>query len=372
MRKILNVIGSLAIGGAEINAVNILKNIERTKYQYDYLVFDDSPGDYESVVKHLGAGVIKLPHPTKGYRQFLKIFDELLKEKNYDAIHVNTLWNSGLLLRVAKQNNIPIRIDHSHSTESSANENLTYKLYKRVMRQLIRHNATDYIACGIDAGNYLYGEDFFQNKGQVIYNGVNLASFKFDAQKRQAIRDDLNIADNELILGHVGRIAPVKNHPFMLEILKELVKKHNNVRMIFVGDGPDFKLIQDMIIEYGLESKCILLGKRNDIDYLMQAFDILLFPSFFEGFPLTLIEAQTSGLPCLISDRVTDQAVVIKESKRLPLDQMDKWVTSIEELKDNPIRRDLVEIEKIKEEFDNKQQAKKWEAIYDKEVQNCE
>src|SRR5699024_10028853 len=146
-------------------------------------------GDFEEEVKALGAGVIRLNEPKQGYPKFIKDFGKLLKTNKYDVVHVNTLWNSGLLLRIARANKIPIRIAHSHSTDSSVEENNLYKMYKTSMRQLIRKYGNVFIGCGIDAGNYLFGEKFFNKHGQIIYNGVDLEEFRFNKIKRERSKE---------------------------------------------------------------------------------------------------------------------------------------------------------------------------------------
>lgn len=365
MKKILNVIGSLNIGGAEINAMNILRNIDLEKYQYEFLVFDQTPGDFEGEAIHLGAKIVRMQEPKLDYKQFLAKFDALLNAEKYDVIHVNTLWNSGLLLKIAKKNHVPIRICHSHSTESSANENFKYKIYKSFMRNFILSNATNYIGCGKDAGNYLYGQKTFQLKGEIIYNGINIEDFRFNPDVRKRVRDSLHIASEEVVIGHVGRLAPVKNHSFMIELLDQLVTDGKNVKMIFVGDGPDYEKIQQELVKRNLEKQCILLGSRKDVNEILQAFDILLFPSLFEGFPVSLVEAQASGLPCVISGNITEEAVLTEHCTRISLEDQESWKKQLLEHISNPVKREAVDIGLIERSFDSKCTAEKWEAIYD-------
>lgn len=365
MRSVLNVIGSLDIGGAEINAMNILRNMERGKYNYEFIIFDEKIGAFEKEAIQLGATIIRMQEPKSDYKVFLKAFNNLLKEKHYEAIHVNTLWNSGLLLKIAKKHNIPIRICHSHSTESSANEHIVYKGYKLVMRQLILRATTDFIACGVDAGNYLYGANKFKQQGKVIYNGVNIERFRYNSDIRQQVRKELGISSDTVVLGHVGRLAPVKNHTFMLALLEEVVKDYRQVKMIFVGDGPDYEKIRKEISERKLQDHIILLGSRTDVNRLLQSFDILLFPSIFEGFPVTLVEAQASGLPCLISSSITDEARLTDQCHLIPLADKKKWFDTITRYISAPTERKNVDISIIEKEFNSHYIAKIWEDIYD-------
>lgn len=366
MKKILNVIGRLNIGGAEINAMNILRHIDRSKYDYHFLVFEaDQPDDMEAEAEALGATIQKIQEPKLGYKTFVKDFDALLKEEKYDIIHVNTLWNTGLITRIAKKNGVQIRISHSHSTESSAVEIWKYKAYKYTMKALIRQNVNAFIACGQDAGNYLYGEQFFNNNGHIIYNGVNIEEFSFNKVKRNQTRKELGITEDEFILGHVGRLAPVKNHKFMLKLFGNIADSYPNVKMVFIGDGPDYDNIKEEIQKNDWENRVILLGKRQDVNDLLQAFDLLLFPSIFEGFPLSLVEAQVSGIPCLVSTNVTSEALLKSDTIFIDLDKEQEWVDHIIYYMENPINREAVDIQKIIDNFDVKEMARKWEEIYD-------
>lgn len=366
MKKILNVIGSLDIGGAEINAMNILRNINKDKYQYEFLVFDQIPGVFEEEAIGLGAKIIRMQEPKTNYKQFLKEFNVLLKDSHYDVLHVNTLWNSGLLLRLAKQNHIPVRICHSHSTESSANENVKYKIYKTIMQKLILTSATDLIACGKDAGDYLYGKRTFNQYGSVIYNGINIEAFRYNHSVRKQVRESLNISQEEVIIGHIGRLAPVKNHSFMIQLLERLVADVSHVKMVFVGDGPDFEKIKQEISDRKLEKQCLLLGSRRDVNQILQSFDVLLFPSIFEGFPVSLVEAQASGLPCIISGNITHEAVLTDHCTKIPLENTDAWLKKIMAYLSLPVDRTRVDISLVENEFDSRCTAKKWEDIYDR------
>lgn len=365
MTKILNVIGSLNIGGAEINTMNILRNLTPNKYHYEFIVFDESPGVFEAEAEQLGATIHRLIEPKKNYKLFFEKFNQLLKKNNYDVIHVNTLWNSGFLLRIAKRNNIPIRICHSHSTESSAHENFKYKVYKSIMQRLILNYATDYIGCGRDAGNYLYGEKIFQKQGQIIYNGINLDKFRFKQHIREAVRETLGISYNTFLIGHVGRMAPVKNHRYIIELAEKLQKMKKDFKILFVGDGPDFQEIKTLISNKNLEDYFLLLGNRKDVHELLQSMDVLLFPSFFEGFPVTLIEAQASSLPCLISTGVTKEAKLSEETHFISLSDNTIWKKKIIEYMNNPIDRKSTNLELIERKFDIVNITRQWEELYD-------
>lgn len=365
MIKILNVIGSLNIGGAENNAMNVLRFIDTTKFSYHFLVFGDDEGDYEAEAVSLGAKIIHLNEPKQDYKKFMADYKELLKKEKYDAVHVNTLWNSGLLLRTAKKTGVPLRICHSHSTESSQNETVVYKVYKTVMQRLILKNATQYIACGRDAGEYLYGKSFFSRYGEVIYNGIDEHRFTFDSLKRKTVRDSLSIDQDDVVLGHVGRVAPVKNHMFMIQILEQLSGELENLKLVLIGDGPDLKAMKKLVGEKGLDKKVLFLGNQQNVSDYLHAFDLFIFPSLFEGFPVSLIEAQAASLPCLISTRVTQETKLTEQTHFIDLENSDGWLEKIRFYAKNELERSTTVGDEIKNKFSIYSIVKKWEHVYE-------
>lgn len=364
MKKILNVIGSLKIGGAENNAMAILRALNHQAFEYHFLVFDPEEGDFEAEAKQLGAIIHRLPEPKQGYAKFIRNFRQLLNKENFQGIHVNTLWNSGLLLKIAQDKGIPLRICHSHSTQSSANEHILYKVYKGFMKKWIQNCATHYIACGQAAGEYLYGEKFFNQHGQIIYNAIDLSKFQYNENTRRLMRETLSIDSSQFVLGHTGRLAPVKNHPFMVQLLRKLLDRGHNAVLIFIGDGPDQEKIKNQVRELVLEDRVYFLGKRNNIHQWLQAMDLFLFPSFFEGFPVSLVEAQATGLPCLISDQVSSEALLTDHSLALPLSQPEAWIQQIETQISNPFNRKMTDLNRIQMSFDINQVIDQWEALY--------
>lgn len=365
MIKILNVIASLNIGGAENNAMNSLRFIDSNKFSYHFLVFGDLEGDYEAEAVSLGATIHHLSEPKQDYKKFMSDYQELLKREQYDVVHVNTLWNSGLLLRTAKKVGAPVRICHSHSTESSQNENAIYRVYKHVMRKFILKNTTDYVACGRDAGEYLYGRTFFKQQGKIIYNGIDEHRFSFDPLKRAEVRQSLGIDVNDVVLGHVGRVVPVKNHAFMIDILEQLKDELENLKLVLIGDGPDLAAMKDLVRSKGLQERVLFLGNQQNVSDYLQAFDVFIFPSLFEGFPVSLIEAQGAGLPCLISTAVTKEAKLTDHAHFIDLENSDEWLKKVRFYAENKLERSTVNIDEIKHKFSISAIVKKWEYLYE-------
>ncbi|MTM92156.1 glycosyltransferase, partial [Turicibacter sanguinis] len=304
--KVLHIIGSLKIGGAENIAMNFSRFINREKFQIDYLVFGEEIGEYEEEAKKLGCRVLRLAGPNEGYLNFYKNLKKILKVEKYDVVHSHTLLNNGIIMKAAHSARIRVRISHSHSTNSGRKEEGIYKLYKTIMFNCIKKYSTHYLACGLEAGNFLFGKVLFEKEGILINNGIPIEEYIFSTEKRKSIRSQLKIED-ELIIGHIGRMAPVKNHLFLIKIFAELNKIESNSKLLIIGDGEIKTEIVQRVKEMNLQDKVIFLGIRRDISNLLQAMDVFVFPSLYEGFPLTLLEAQASSLQCLVADTISSE-----------------------------------------------------------------
>lgn len=323
--KILQVIGSLHIGGAENIAMNFSRYIDKNRFQCDYLVFSEDRGEYEDEAISLGSKVIHIDSPNKGYANYYKNLKRILNDGKYDVVHTHMLWNNGLTLKAAYDSGIKIRLSHSHSTNSGRKENLTYKIYVYFMKKFIRKYTTILIACGNDAGEYLYGKKLFKEKGIVINNGINIKNYIYSNKKREIVRQNFGLKD-ALVVGHVGRLTAVKNHDFLLDIFKHLHMLNQNSVLLIVGDGELRPSIENKIKELGLEERVIITGMRSDVADLLQAMDIFVMPSHFEGLPVTLIEAQASGLPSIVSDKVTSKVKVTDLITFMSLEETEeKW-----------------------------------------------
>lgn len=358
--KVLQVIGSLHIGGAENMAMNILRYIDRGKYQIDFLVFDGTKeNSFESEAISLGANIIMLNKPSLSYREFYKNIKKLLQDGKYDVVHSHTLFNNGIILKAASAVGVKARISHSHSTNSGRNENITYRVYIKIMRSYINRYATHLIACGKDAGTFLYENKRFI----VIKNGVNISDYKCNIDIRLSMRNQLGLGD-KFVIGHVGRFAKVKNHDFLLDVFLEVHKIIPNSILLLVGDGELREEIINKIDKYNLKNYVILTGLRDDVNNLMQAMDILLLPSLYEGIPLTLIEAQASGLKCIISDNVSDEVCITDDVYKLSLDNKSKWINKILEYSKSN-NRNSNNKNLIDSGYDIKTSIKKLENIYE-------
>ena len=299
--RVLHVVVNMNRGGAETFIMNVYRNIDRSKIQFDFLTCRE--GVFDEEITRLGGRIHRIPYVTDvGHFKYMKQLDLFFQNHNiYPIVHAHMDKMSGLVLRAAKKAEIPIRIAHSHNTKSEGN--VIARLYKRFVGQYIYANATEYVACSTLAAKWL----FKRRVTKILKNGIVPESFSYNQQIREQTRASLNIYDDTFVVGHVGRFAPQKNHVFILNIFSEFLKHKSNAILLLVGDGPLRQELEQKAKQLKMSEKVIFTGVRSDVPELLQSMDILFFPSIHEGLPVTLIEAQGAGLPCIISDTISNE-----------------------------------------------------------------
>lgn len=308
MIKVLQVTGGMNRAGAETMLMNIYRCMDRTQVQFDFIVYDSLIQDYEEEIISLGGKVFHLDCKP-GWRMILsinKIRDILRENGPYKAIHVHTLFNSVYALIAATIEGGVLKLTHSHSTKNSAKKSLLKKVYEIGSKLLIGLLSDVMLACGNDAGRYLFGNRFITH-GAVIKNGIILNNFASTDQETILNLKNEWSANNDLIIGSVARFEPVKNHKFMIDIACELKARNINFKLVMAGVGSILDDIKRKVIENKLTDNVVFLGCRSDVEKLLHAFDVFLMPSLFEGTPVALIEAQGTGLPCLISSCISSE-----------------------------------------------------------------
>lgn len=325
--KVLLIAASLRIGGAEKVAADIGFHADSQKYIVHYVVFGEEIGTYESELEACGCKVFHLPSPSDSYRAYLSGLKKLIRTYHYDVIHAHTMFNIGLAMLAGKLYGVPVRVSHAHSA-LEGHRGLKVRLYEAAMRFLILTCATDYIACGVKAGQRLYGRKAFEKKGTLILNGIDTQGFAFDEQQRNAFRKELGL-DDRFIIGHAGHLAAVKNQSFLLGLMPEILKRKPQAYLLLLGEGEDRPVLEQKIHELHLEDHVRMTGNvRNVPDYL-NAMDVFAFPSLYEGMPLSIIEVQSNGLPCVISDHVPKDVFLTDLLRPLPLSDRTAWVDAI-------------------------------------------
>jgi len=310
--RILHVVTYMGRGGLETMLMNYYRHIDRSKVQFDFLVHRDFKADYDDEILSLGGKIYHLPKLNPLSFQYRRQLNAFFKNHpEYKIVHVHQDCLSAIALKAAYKNHVPVRIAHSHS--SSQNINLKYIL-KIIYKRFIPQYATHMMACSKDAGQWMFQSSHFQ----VLSNAIDAKMYTFDVDKRKLQRKSLNIKENEVLIGHVGRFRFEKNHTFLIDIFDEIAKQIS-AKLILVGDGELQNNIKEKIETFKLQDKVMMTGSRNDVANLMQAMDVFVLPSLFEGLPLTTIEAQASGLPCLISDKVPLECKKTDLVQQIPL-----------------------------------------------------
>lgn len=303
MIRVLQVVTNMDRGGLESMLMNYYRHIDREKIQFDFLVHRQERAAFDDEIEALGGRIYRLPRLVPWSKNYLSALNRFFDEHTgYKVVHVHQDCLSSVILKAAKQYDIPVRIAHSHNANQDKNLKYPIKLwYKRSIPEY----ATNLFACGKDAGDWMFGGASYQ----IINNAIDVAAYTCDPTKRQEMRRQLDLTD-ELVVGHVGRFNPQKNHPFLLDIFTSLLKKEPDAVLLLVGGGEGMPKIQAKAQELGIAERVRFLGVRSDVADLMQAMDVFVFPSLYEGLPVTMVEAQASGLPCIISDKVPPECIL--------------------------------------------------------------
>lgn len=300
-------------GGAETMMMNYLRHFDRSKVAYDFLVNRDYRAAYEDEIEALGGRIYRMcPMYPQYFGRYKREFRNFLEQHTeYRIIHSNLEERSYFPLRIAAEKGIPVRIAHAHNRPVGFN---LKSIFREYFRMRLPKYVTHMFACGTEAGDWLYGE---KSRDRVIQqrNAIDTSAYRYDAAIATQVREEFGVADSgTFVLGHVGRFFPQKNHTFLIDIFAEVHKRHPNSVLWLVGGGELNDALKNQIKakvdDLGLSGAVEFLGVRGDVNRLLQGMDSFILPSLYEGLPVTMIEAQASGLPCTISDRVPEQCDV--------------------------------------------------------------
>ncbi|ALF08808.1 glycosyltransferase family 1 protein [Parageobacillus thermoglucosidasius] len=339
-KRILHIVGGMNRRGTEIMIMNLYRVIDRDKIQFDFVYFNNRENDFDVEIRRMGGRIFRVPSPREvGVIRFIHNLVKVIRENGpFSAVHAHTLHNIGLALLAARIAGVTCRIAHSHSTKATE-DTLIHKVYQIVMKLLIRFNATHLLACGKDAGHFLFGKTF-DKKGIVFPNAIDLSEYYcLNKEDAKFIRKMFGISEETLIIGQVGALKKVKNHKFSIAIARKLKDNGIDFKMMFVGDGEMRQELEQQAVLEGVSDKILFLGVRSDIPNLLNMFDVLIMPSIYEGLPVSLVEAQAAGTPCVVSDVITpevDLGLNLISFVNLG-DELDRWEYEI--LKQSQIQR---------------------------------
>ena len=303
MIKVLQVVSSLNINAGMMSVImNYYRRFDRSRIQFDFLYFAEMEKSHEAEILSLGGKTYFLGNASfnKDYKEKLKKFFKE-HEGEYTAVHCHPIWAAALVGGIAKKSGVKHVISHSHSTKYS--EKPISAIRNRLMMPVILKSSTELIACSGDAKE-LFGKrkDVF-----VLHNAIDIKRFIYNSENREKIRKEFSVKNDETLICHVGRFSVEKNHSFMISTFKELLKDLPTAKLLLVGDGVLFKQTKTIASDLSVSDRVFFTGKRYDIPEILSAADVFILPSLFEGVPLSIIEAQASGLPCVLSSTITKE-----------------------------------------------------------------
>ena len=341
--RILNVIGRMDRGGIETLIMNVYRHIDRSQVQFDFLAhYGKENADYNAEIRELGGRIYEMPvikttektHYEKffAYRRALKQF--FREHPEYRVIHGHMTNTAAIYMPIAKkQGKVTCCIAHSHSTETHKTVSRLTALGTDLLRRPIRRISTDYFSCSEAAALWLFRqEDLDAGRVTVIKNGVDVERFRFNEEIRDRLRRELGVED-KTVIGHVGRFFAQKNHTRLLDIFAAYHRANPNSVLLLVGEGELQEAARKKVDALGLTDHVRFLGLRADVEQLLQAFDLFLMPSLYEGMPVVGVEAQASGLPMVVSDTVTPELDVTGRVRFVSLTcSPEEWAAAMDEM----------------------------------------
>lgn len=331
MKRVLCLVSEMSAGGAETFLMKIYRCLDRSKYQMDFCVNVEKEGLYDAEIKALGGRIFHVPSKSENTKEFSKGLYNIVSENGYKNVMRITSNALGFYdLYIAKKAGAENLI--ARSSNSSDGGSLTSKIAHRIGKLLFKRFVDIKIAPSDLAAIYTFGKkDYSKGNVQILHNGIDFCEYGFSKNKRENIRKELGINESTVLLGHIGRFTGQKNHEFLLDVFYKVQKAHKDTVLLLIGKGEFEEKVRKKVALLGVENKVKFLGLRRDVPALLSAMDMFLLPSFYEGMPNVVIEAQAAGLNCLISDTITKEVALTPLVKQLPIKNADIWQKEITE-----------------------------------------
>ncbi|GGX27094.1 glycosyltransferase family 1 protein [Aquimarina muelleri] len=337
--RVLQIFTIMNRGGAESMIMNYYRNIDRSKVQFDFLVHRKEKAAFDDEIQEMGGKIYRLDpinplSPNSYYRQLRGFFKE---HQEYEIVHSHLNTFSCFPLKIAKEFNIPCRIAHAHIaiekikiaelfTGGEGLKETFKKLIKFQLKKRINKYATHHFSCGEKAGNWLFPKN---TPFTIMNNAIDAKAFIYNPAISIQYKEKYKLED-KFVIGHVGRFTSQKNHLYILNVFNSILEKKENCSLVFIGDGPLREKIENEAKKLSIYDKILFLGVRSDIPELYQMLDAFIFPSFYEGLPVTLIEAQSAGLSVFASDKITEEVYLTEDIEFLSIEESpDIWADKI-------------------------------------------
>lgn len=329
MKRVLCILSSMNSGGAETFLMKIYRTIDKTKYQMDFCINVKEKCFYDDEIRSLGGKIFYVPPKSKSLSEFKTKLFELISNENYEYILRLSSNGYGFMdVKIAK--NAGARHCALRATNAGNSEGITGCILHHIGRLMYQKYIDTMISPSDLAAQYTFGKRAYKaGRVNILHNAVDINVFKYDAEERSRIRNEFGISDNTLLLGHVGRFMEQKNHGFLLDVFSRVLKKNSNSVLLLVGNGELQDKVKAKAEALGISDSIIFAGVRSDVPSVLSAMDVFVFPSLFEGMPNTVIEAQATGLSCVISDKITKEADITGLVKYLPIDNPSVWADYI-------------------------------------------
>lgn len=321
--------------------MNVFRGIDHRLFQIDFLLYSRNETDYTREVEQAGGKVYRVPSRRESFWKWHQSLRSFFRQhaQDYHAIHFcgNSLTAMAPIYYAYKYG-IPVRIVHAHN---SAARGLHNRLLHCLKRNYVYSISTHHFACSTLAAQWFFGK----KEATIIRNGINVKDFVYDENIRKQMRVELGVKEDDFVIGHVGRFVKEKNHVFMVEVFAQFVKRCPDSKLMLIGVGSLMNEIRSLVQKLELSEKVLFLGERSDVNRLMQAMDVFLMPSLFEGFPFVLVEAQAEGLPCCISDAINKDICITDNVDCVSLGATPgEWAEILEEKCRSFVRTDCSEI----------------------------
>lgn len=355
-------------GGIDSYIFGHYRHMDQQRFRFDFMTQNlelENAEQYQDFSYRVWTLPVTAAQDRSG---FIKRVRKILQE-GYDVLHLHTsYWTGFLLEELAKEAGIPKVILHAHSTavdENDPEKRLALsRRHEEIKRAFSPDLATDYWACSWKAAGWLFGEQIPREKIRIMKNAIEVERFRFSQQKRKKLRQEFGIEEDTLVLGTAGRLSYSKNPGFLVDVFAVFHRNHQNSRLLILGDGELRRTLKLQIAEKGLEKDVLILGWRTNVEDYLQAMDVFLLPSRFEGLGIAAVEAAASGLPCLVSDQVPREVAFAENIRHIPLDIPD-WTAALEEASRLHMnRQDGAEAVRAAG-YDIKRQAKVLEVLYE-------
>lgn len=329
--RILNLFTIMNRGGAETMVMNYYRKIDRTKVQFDFMVHRQERGAYDDEIESLGGRIFRMnPISLMTLNHYKRELHEFFQEhSDYRILHAHMSEMAFFIFHEAVKHNIPVRICHAHSAPNFRYESLTEKLKvlpRMCLVKFIRPLVTEKFCCSKEAGKWLFGDSI--NLIQ-MNNAIDASLYKYNETTSINLKQQMGW-QNKIVWGHIGRLIKIKNQSFVIDLFYRYHGKNPNSILVLIGEGDDLIYLKKKVDDLKLSNVVFFMGSRSDVPLLLQGIDVFVFPSLYEGLPVSLVEAQAAGIPCVISDRISTQTHIIDCYYSVSLDaSLQEWDNTI-------------------------------------------